>query len=446
MKRNRDSERRKLSFGSVFMLCLLATVLAGSALVLGRLSSGASIDTTKLNMDMLNLQSTGIPGTNDRAGRKDRPEATAPRELKPAAATRAPADNRAAEDAPAQAGYTLTVGGTVALSGEVRKNCWNPDSKVNDYSDVMQLLAPEVHSDVNAVFLENLFTDEHKASDTVAPESACGMLREGGFNLAACGFSQAYSKGGDAIETTRMVLMERGIEPVGTRDADDQQGFELKTTGGMKTAFLQYTDTVPSKTRKSMEKAGESGMVPEAELDGITREISEARSRGAEAVIVLINWGKSGKSPDRRQRELAEGIAAAGADLIVGNGSLVPQAAEYLTGKNGRSVLCVWSLGSLFSGERKNVKYASGYLLHVTVRSNGQGGADILNPEYTPVYTWKYKQDSRYYYRCVPSAGKAPDGMDNEQRKNMEKSEEAVREALNGSPLTLREQEQDADQ
>ena len=83
----------------------------------------------------------------------------------------------------------------------------------------------------------------------------------------------------------------------------------------------------------------------------------------------------------------------------------------------------------------------TGYLLHVVIRGNDRGGADVLNPEYTPVYTWKYKQDSRYYYRCLDASAEAPDGMDNEQRSNMAKASDIVREALEGSPLTLREQD-----
>ena len=152
-------------------------------------------------------------------------------------------------------------------------------------------------------------------------------------------------------------------------------------------------------------------------------------------VIVLLNWGKNGKDPDSRQRELASAIAQAGADLIVGCGRHVPQSAEYLTGSDGKQVLCVWSLGSLLTGDRSNTKHLSGYLLHVTVRSSGGSRAEILNPEYTPVYTWKYRQDSRYYYRVVDASGQAPDGMDNEQMKNRNKAAETVSNVLKGSPL-----------
>ena len=155
-------------------------------------------------------------------------------------------------------------------------------------------------------------------------------------------------------------------------------------------------------------------------------------------MIVLLKWGKTDNKPDSKQQELAAQIAKAGADLIIGNGSRIPQGAEYLSGKDDRKVLCIWSLGSLLTGDRTNPKHMAGYLLNVTIRKNGKGGADILAPEYTPVYTWKYKQDGRYYYRCLASDQPVPDGMDSEQQKTMAKAEKTVSDVLAGSPLSLR--------
>ncbi len=442
MKKDRSGEKRPLSAGTTIMLALLVIVLAGSGLVIGKLSSGAPADLNKLRMDVLDLK--GSKDEEKEASAKTMsPEKPKEEATKEKTAPTPQAVQVTKEPAPASAGggFTLTVAGTLSLSGEVRKNCWNPDSKVNDYADTLMLLAPRINGDVNGVFAENIYSDSAKASDTVAPESAAGLLTEGRFTLAACGFSQAYARGADGISETRTAMLERGILPVGIREEDEQNEVQLQTVGGVKAAFLQYTGTIASKTRKKMAGAGENGTVPEAELSVISSDIEAARAQGAEVVIVFLNWGMTGKDPDKKQRELAEGIAASGADLIIGNGSLVPQPAEYLTGKDGGSVLCVWSLGSLLSGDRSNVKRMSGYLLHVTIRSNGRGGADVLAPEYTPVYTWKYKQDSRFYYRCIASDAEPPDGMDNEQRKNMTKSAEYVEEVLKGSPLTRRIQE-----
>ena len=426
-------ERRKLSAGTVFMLVLLIAVLGGSVLVLGRLSSGASVDLSKLNMSVLDIREDPAREAAEEGQPAGKSE---PAPQKKPVATDAPQPSATGEES-----FTLTFGGSISLSGEVRKNSKSTDAKVPDYADVMMLLAPQISSDANAVFFENILSDKHKTGDNVAPGQTAILLQEAGFDLAACGFSQAYACGKDGVEATLMTLDSKGITALGLRYADDPGSPQIRTIRGVKTAFLQYTATVPAKTRKTMEKDGTDGMVPAADLSLITQDIGVARKAGAEAVIVLLSWGKTGsKDPDKAQRELAEGIAAAGADLIVGCGSHTPQTAEYLPGQNGRSVLCAWSLGTLLSGDRSNVKRMSGYLLHVTVRQDGQGGVLIVNPEYTPVYTWKYKQDSRFYYRCVASDGEAPDGMDNEQRKTMAKAAETVAGVLEEAPLSERGQ------
>ena len=391
-------QKRKFSAGTKFMVGLLAVVLLGSAAVLGRLSSGATVDLSKLQMSVLELQETFSPDdvmktTETRKPEQENSVQTATVTVKPATEEKAVSEN-------ANASCTMTFGGSISLSGEVRKNSWNADAKMTDYSDVMMLLRPYV---------------------------------------TACGFSQAYAAGKSGMEATLKVLDEQQIQATGIGRTEDSI-FTTTNAGGVKAAFLQYTDTISSKTRKSMAKDGTEGLIPAAELSRITEDIASARAQGAEAVIVMLNWGKTGKDPDSKQRQLAEGIAQAGADLIIGNGSHVPQTAEYITGSNGKNVLCIWSLGTLLAGDRTNTKKVSGYLLHVTVQSDGQGGVDILRPEYTPVYTWKYKQDGRYYYHCVASNNTIPDGMDNDQRKKMADSANTVESVLQGSPVTERRQ------
>lgn len=434
----RNTTQRKLSAGTVFMLALLVVVLCGSALVLGRLSSGASVDLSRLSMNVLDIREDPA---RDAALQDDEPEPT-PKKKKQSQKAALP------EATPVPQGgadsFTLTVGGSISLSGEVRKNSKSTDSKVADYADVMMLLKHRIRSDVNGVFLENVLSDRYKASDVTAPTSASVLLTEAGFDMAACGFARAFANGQDGVESTLKTLESKEIRVAGIRGEDYDGSQEVRSIKGIQAAFLQYTSTVAQKTRKDMDKAGNSGMVPDADLALITKEIASARKKGAEAVIVMLNWGKTAKDPDKTQRTLAEGIAKAGADLIIGNGSHVPQGAEYLSGKDGKKVLCVWSLGTMLTGDRANIKRMSGYLLHVTVRRDGQGGVSIADPEYTPLYTWRYKQDGRFYYRCVAADGKAPDGMDSEQRKLMDKAAETVANALKGSPVSARD-DTDAD-
>ncbi|MBR2663021.1 MAG: CapA family protein, partial [Clostridia bacterium] len=313
MKNGHQPGRRRLSAGTVVMLVLLAAVLGGSVLVLGRLSSGASVDLSKLNMSLLDLQEDGQRNLQD----TEEAPAEITAEAIPQAARKQETQAAETTDRKNKEGFTLTVGGSISLSGEVRKNSQSTDTKTADYADVMMLLAPQINSDVNAVFLENILSDRQKANDNIAPEKAVTLLKEAGFDTAACGFSQAYSSGRDGVEATLMTLDRQGISALGIRYADDPGEPQIRTVNGVKAAFLQYSATVPVKTRNSMVKDGTDGMIPEADIGLITKDIDLARQKGAEAVIILLNWGKVGKDQDKKQRELAEGIAAAGADLII---------------------------------------------------------------------------------------------------------------------------------
>ncbi len=437
MRNGRNRQKRKISAGTVFMLAMMAVVITGSVIVLDRLSSGTSVDLSRLRMSVLDIRED--PAREDGTETEEQPQMpaviqeTGTPQLSPVIPEKTPVPRNGSES------FTLTVGGSISLAGEVRKNSRNADAKVADYADIMMLLAPAVRSDVNIVFLENILSDQHKANDYTAPETAADLVKEAGFDLAACGFTQAYANGIDGIEATISTLESRETGVLGIRRIANHGNVTVRNAKGIRTAFLQYTATVPAKARKTMEKDGASEMIPQAEISRISREINDARDQGAEAVIVLVSWGKNGKEPDKATKELAGQIALAGADLIIGNGSHVPQAAEYLDGPGGRKILCIWSLGSLLTGDRSNIRFLSGYLFHATIRRDGQGGAEVLNPEFTPVYTWKYKQDGRFYYRCIDAGTGAPDGMDKEQTNYMEKAAENVRKVLNGTPLTERQ-------
>lgn len=425
-------KKRGFSLGTVVMGVLTLLVLGGSALVMSRLSGGATVDLNAVASEVVNLAQGNESGSGEEIPliRKSAENASdSAGKNAPAAVIKEPTNQRE------RASFTLTVGGVMSLAGEVRKNSLSADTKKYDYSDVLMMLESDFHADLNGVFLENLLSDTTKITDTVAPENVGDVLKHAGINLVACGFPKAFDQGEKGISETRMALMERSILPMGLREADEQETFTIRTVNGCQVALLQYTDGVSASVRKTMKKNGLEDMIPAAEEARIVSEIRAAREQGAQAVIVMLHWGKTGKAPEKAQVSLATAIAEAGADLIIGAGSRQPQGAEYLTGPEGRRVLCCWSLGSLITGDRGNVRRIAGYLLHATFRMDADG-ARLEKAEYTPVYTWKFKQDGSYYYRCVAADQPAPDGMDNEQKTNMEKALSATQTALSGSPVT----------
>ena len=410
----RKSGKRKISAGTVAVLLMTMAILGGTVFVWLRLSSGKTVDLSRLKPEVEILQVK--TGNEERIPEIAQTVMSTPIPV----ATQTPEPNNPEKNDPEPylRSFTLTAAGTVSMAGEVRKNSYSSDAKQYDYSDTMTLLKKELGSDLNIVFTENLYSTENKPTDLIAPDAAAAMLKSAGFNAAACGYSKAFDKGEAGIASTRRVLEDNGIRPVGIYENDGEDHIPVFSENGIRTALLQYTDTIPAATRKTMTKNG----------------LNSTRELGCEAVIVLLNWGKTGRGPDKNMKKLVQGIADAGADLIVGSGNRIVSGMEMLTaGETDRQVPCVWSLGTTLSGDRGTIKRIAGMLLKATVVVK-DGKTEIREIRYVPLYTWKYRQDSRYYYRCLAADRPEPDGMDSEQRKMMKKAAETVREAMKDSP------------
>lgn len=426
----RKSGKRKISAGTVVVLLMTMAILGGTVFVWLRLSSGKTVDLSRLKPEVEILQVK--TGNEDRIPEIAQTVMSTP--VPVATQTPEPYNPEQNDPEPDLRSFTLTAAGTVSVAGEVRKNSYSSDAKQYDYSDTMALLKKELVSDLNIVFTENLYSTESKPTDLIAPDAAAAMLKSAGFNAAACGYSKAFDKGEAGIASTRKVLEDNGIRPVGIYENDEEEHIPVFSENGIRTALLQYTDTIPAATRKTMTKNGLNSTVPAAETETIAADIARARELGCEAVIVLLNWGKTGRGPDKNMKKLVQGIADAGADLIIGSGNRIVSGMEMLTaGETGRQVPCVWSLGTTLSGDRGTIKRIAGMLLKATVVVK-DGETEIREIRYVPLYTWKYRQDSRYYYRCLAADRPEPDGMDSEQRKMMKKAAETVREAMKDSP------------
>ncbi len=433
-------KRRGVSFGTTVMLVLLVITLGGSVFVILRLAGNGSIDLARVagalqmekgdqKIENIRIQQDSAAQSGGQGAASQGAAASQPAQPPASAVT----SGRDGTETPRA---VLTFGGTTAIETEVRRSCYFNDTRKYDFTDMFQPLREVFQADWSCVFLENILSDEYKVNTTIVPSSAAALMSSAGIKAAFGGFSGIYDKGQAGLASTRQALESQGILTPGL-----EANGELTVLNGIRFYIGAYTGTIGSSVRKSMAKNGDDTAVPAADPATIQRDIQKARAGGAEAVIILIQWGKDGKNVDKTQRQTAQLIAEAGADVIIGSGSRIPQAAEMIsvTGTDGRQrqTLCVYSLGTLLSGNRNNAKRLGSYLLHVAFEK-GQAGAVLTEMSYTPVYIWRYKQDGKFNYRCVPVNGKAPDGMDSEQMKTMEKAGNAVADVLTGSPLTIR--------
>ena len=437
-------QNRGITAGTVIMLTLTVMTIVGFAGVLSRLS-GKGTDLSRLRAEALQLGTkTDLSAAEEIRISSADTSGTGSAGV-PAWASTLQSTPAEKETAVKSQGITIVFGGTVAIEEAVRKSCYASESRKYDFSRVMSLLKDNFQGREAAVFLENVLMDDTKVSETVVPAVGAEMLQEAGVTLAAAGFSGAFGKGLEGIASTRQALSDSGVTPLGIRSVEGTRAGTMLRRDKMSVAVLQYTGTVSASTRKTMAGKNAAYAIPEAEAAQITRDIQQARSEGALAVVVMLNWGKTGgKNPDKAQKALAQQIAEAGADLIIGAGSRIPQAPEWLTvnsARGSRNVLCVYSLGTLVSDNRKAINRLSSYLLQVTFETDGQGGAAVSDTAYVPTYLWRYRQDGVYSYRCLAANRTPPDGMDSDQQKNMAKAAESIAELLENSGIRVLEQQ-----
>ncbi len=416
-----QKKRRRLSLGTVVMLALTLVVLVGMGRVLGKLTGDSVVDLDAEGvMAALNLEGLFQPSMLE-IPLQSATQTPTPNTAAPIPTPEVPAASPTAAPTPAPTPYaggsvTLTIGGSVCVEDNVRQSGYYKDSKKYDLDEVFSLLAGEMTGDLTLVTLENLVYEGGKVSDLIAPEAALHMLRSASVDAVSLGFAKALDKGTEPLLETAGEARAAGMQVLGAyaREAESAAVSRIVEMGGVKLALLHYTDNLTSAAKKKV--AGSEWMLPTAAR--APQDIAEARQLGADVVIVSLHWGKSGTSNvTKAQRELAQQLADAGADVIVGAGSRIVQPAVWLTRADGGETLCCYSLGSLLSDSRTDAGVA-GMLLQLTIHVDASGHVTIPTAAYTPTYIWRYKQDGSYHYRVVASDVAAPDGMDESQQNS----------------------------
>ncbi len=341
---------------------------------------------------------------------------------------------------------TLTIGGSVNIDDAIRKSAYYSESKKYDFTEMMMLLKDEMASDLTLLTLENITLDSDKVSANNAPSAVMDMLADAGVDILALGYPKAYDKGQAGLAATVEAARERGMTTIGAYLTENEANtLCMVMVDHVQVAFLHYTETISTTGQKAINADARSYALPTMYINGaaaaMLSDVRKAREAGADVIIVSLNWGTvSASKPTAAQKEVAQQLAEAGADVIVGAGSRVVQPITWLTSRQEdgsiRHTLCAWSLGSLLNDSRKDGNVL-GMLLQLQISFDG----DSLSFEkvcYTPTYIWRYKQDGQYYYRIAVSDQPAPDGMSDEQAGYMEKALRNLKKYLGDSPVTLR--------
>lgn len=441
-------EHRGISLGTILMLGITVVVLLGCAMILPGLMGkpNGQVDVREVlsifQMDSLpSLAMSEIPISDPRPS-EETPTATPLLEALAPLATVEPTQAPTPTPTPKVGGtFTLTIGGTINMDDAVRKSAYYSESQKYDMTELLSLIGGEMSGDMTMVMLENLIMPDSRVSSLNAPEALAEMLSQSGVKLVTCGFSKVLDKGTDGLHTTLEALRDQNLKIIGAYETKQEAEPLILTLNSVPVAFLHYTDALSATGKKTLKTASAEYTVPLADAETIAADVRKARENGAAVVIVSLNWGSSGASkPTSAQKKLAQAIADAGVDVIVGAGTRVAQPVTWLThqhedGTIGQT-LCAWSLGSLLNESRKDGNVAA-MLLQLQIAWDGTN-VSFCQVAYTPTYIWRQKWDGQYQYRVVASDQAAPSGMSEDQQTYMRKAWQRIETLLEDSPVTLR--------
>lgn len=335
--------------------------------------------------------------------------------------------------------FSFTAAGAFAADNIISKAAYYKESDTYDYSNLLTFIRNHTIGDIAICSFENLLDSTSKISDINTSPMALEALRVGGFDLLFAGHEAAMDLGLDGLSETVNTIRHQGFSVVGAYpDASESEKISILNINGVNVAFLHYTESINTKGKKNIQKDNAAYALNMLDTAVIARDIATAKQQGANIVIVSLHWGKDNVAVvSKTQQKIAQDVANAGADVILGAHSQTVSSISFLTGTDadGRThqTLVAYSLGALLTSLRDS-KNIDSILLHVTM-SYDKETRDVLfeSVTYTPTYFWRYKEDGRYFYHLVPSNVEPPESMAQNQREVMAKSYKRIKEILKDS-------------
>lgn len=180
-----------------------------------------------------------------------------------------------------------------------------------------------------------------------APESLPGALRASGFSVLSTANNHAFDQGGQGVRETLQRLAAEGLVAIGSgADRPRAEVVQILERRGLRVAWLGFTDLF----NQDLNREAGAPWVRPLDLAAAGQAIREARGQ-AELVVVSVHWGEEYQHrPSKRQREAAQSLVEAGADVILGHHPHVLQPIEYLEA-GGHRALVAYSLGNFISNQ-----------------------------------------------------------------------------------------------
>jgi len=393
----------------------------------------------------------------------------------------------------------LGLTGDILVQSQQLKSSYDSESDSFDFSNAFSQIKDELgKSDFLTGTLKttmagsgNGYSDSfvgYCASDGMynTPEVFARNLKDAGFSLLNTATNHSLDSGSDGLVSTLKYLDEASLQHVGTRSSSTGSMDYILTSGSARIAFTGYTwsagagegtdqqssqdlsedsysedlyEETAAETAESSESAASSdnslvNSLKEGDDSKISAMVSHIQElkKANDFVVVMLNFESSDSSRvDSSQKSLAEKIAGAGADLIVGTGSRCVRPMEVVTatGEDGlqRQCLVFYGLGALYSSEYyqsyEDLDVDISAIVDLTISTNASGQIGIRQVRIVPVYLNWYNGLVQPVPVCeAKDTNKYADLLDDDDMARIDSAyEETAQTILSGTGLTAQYQD-----
>lgn len=210
-------------------------------------------------------------------------------------------------------------------------------------------------------------------------------LVELGFDVVGIANNHMLDKGSKGLNKTIEFWDTLDVTLVGGyKDEADYNTIRVHEKDGIKIAFLAYTEmtngNVPSKAYTTH--------IPYLNEANLEEQVAKAKEI-SDIVIVSVHWGDEGSfKPNNYQKNYAKKFADCGVDVVLGHHPHVIQPVEWIEGKDGNKMLCVYSLGNFMAEQAYSYNMVGGMISFDIVKENNTK-ARVENVVFIPtVFDW----------------------------------------------------------
>lgn len=337
---------------------------------------------------------------------------------------------------------TIRSIGEIAIQDNVLAAARQDDGSY-DFSAMLSLAADAIgNADYTVADVEGSMSDTEDYSGGSllrTPSSLITALKDCGVDMLNLCNDHALDSYFDGLKATMSNCRDAGMEYVGAASSlMEKESGKIVTINGINVGFIAYTDSLNGMEKKSDSEAVEYGVNLIRKSTKPKSDVELCRSMGADVVVAYMSWGDMFSTKvTANQQKMAQALAQAGVDVIIGYNPHVIQPASWIEVKDGDTVthrtLCLGAPGNLLSDAVD--KSETGIIFQFTIQEREDfSGYDIVSPCYVPTYVWRTaNEDGSYEYRAVAVGQwleEAPEGMSYAQHSRLKEVWAEVQSAM----------------